>query len=135
MVIPSRDNTPTHVYWERALLRYTYIETIIPDKELDYFDCYVVSDDTIHAGDLCLVTDPDGFSYPEQCALTIFQKDSNIFYGREGTRCLLCDVQKMIATTNKALQSDKITALSGEEIRRLFEERRLKYYKPNFFEE
>ena len=133
IVIPSKDNIPTHVYSEKNLHKYTYAEVLLIDNRLDYFDCYTVCDNLIHSGDMCLVTDPDGYSFPEVCAQTIFQKDCNIYYGTEGTRCLLCDAEKIIATTNKALQSESVSTISGEVLLLLLEERRLKYSKPSFY--
>ena len=133
--IPSENNTPTHVHSNSYLLNYTYSERMRVSDKFNYFHCYIVGDAPILSGDACIVTDPDGCSFPEVCAEVTFETGRKIFYGKEGSRCLLCDVQKITATTNKALISHHISPLSGEEMQRLLIRKKQMASIANFFVE
>ena len=134
-VIPDREGVTSYESLNRLDLKVTFSEQLKNNSNLNCLECYVVSDEAINAGDLCMITDPDGDYFTEVCAQTIFRQDSNIFYGKEGTRCLLFDVRKITATTNKALISENVLHLSVEEIQSLFKQRKLQYSVPNFYNE
>ena len=120
-------NTPAKIKWSNEFNnteKFEYL-TLLTDSEVE-----------ISTLDWCIVTNPfDGDKYCEQCKKVTFENSRKIFYGIEGTRCLLCDVQKITATTNKAFISQDISPLSGEEIVSLLKQRKLKYSVPNFYNE
>ena len=131
--IPCTANIPTHIFSERNVLRYVYSRVILYDNKLDYFDGYVFSDDLVCSRDICLIIDPDGSAYTEVCASIHFIDDRHIFNGVDGTRCLLCDVKKIVETTNVDLQTDIIKLIKKETIIKLLKERNLKLNVPDFY--
>ena len=131
--IPSTVNIPTHIFSERNKLRYIYSREILYDNKLDYFDGYIVSDDLVCSRDICSITGPYGSAYTEVCASTDFIDDRYIFNGVDGTRCLLCDVKKIVETTNVDLHTEEIMPINEATLINLIEEREYKHDVPDFF--
>ena len=131
--IPCTANIPTHIFSERNVLKYVYSREILYDNKLDYFDGHVFSDDLVCSRDICLIIDPDGSAYTEVCASTDFIDDRHIFNGIDGTRCLLCDVKKIVETTNVDLQTDVIMPIQEGNLINLLKERNCKRKVPDFF--
>ena len=135
IVIPNREGVTSYESLNRLDLKVTFSEQLKNNSNLNCLECYVVSDEAINAGDLCMITDPDGDYFTEVCAEVTFETGRKIFYGKEGTRCLLCDVQKIVSTTNQALLSENISLLSGEKLRRLLLHKKRMDSIANFFVE
>ena len=131
--IPSTANIPTHIFSKRSVLYYTYSREILHDNTVDYFDGHVVNEDPVCSRDTCLITDPYGGAYTEVCAYISIDGDRKIFYGVDGTRCLLCDVKKIVATTLKALQCEKIEDIEPDKLRELLEEQNNRNCIPDFY--
>lgn len=71
-------------------------------KNIGYEGVFLTDSEVlIFASDWCIITNPhDGEEYVEQCEKTTVENNRKIFYGMEGTRCLLIDAVKIIGTTN-----------------------------------
>ena len=131
--IPSTANIPTHIFSKRSVLYYTYSREILHDNTVDYFDGHVVNEDPVCSRDTCLITDPYGSAYTEVCASTDSIDDRYIFNGVDGTRCLLCDVKKIVETTNIDLQTEEIMPINEATLITLIEESNYKQEDPDFF--
>lgn len=131
--IPSTANIPTHIFSKRSVLFYTYSKEILHDNTIDYFDGYIVNEDPVCSRDTCLITDPYGGAYTEECASTDLTSDRHIFCGLDGTRCLLSDVRKIVATTKTDIQSDIIKPIKEKALISLLEVRNSRLKVPDFF--
>ena len=133
--IPSKDNGPTHIYREENSSAYKYTSDKKSKENRVYFDAFIIdSDAIIFSGDLCVVTNTyDAMEYIERCERVTLDDGRKVFYGKEGTRCSLCDAAKIIATTNKVSQSTFVSGLGVNFLRELLLEKNLNNTRPNFF--
>lgn len=107
--IPSKGNYPTQVYNTvksskyRLTIQCGYTESNI------YYDGFLAdSNEPIFSGDRCIITNPyDGETYYVKCKKVTFENNRNIFFGMDGTRCLLIDAVKIIGTTNSFFKEVK----------------------------
>ena len=132
IMILSKDNALTNVYLDKYGYQFITLrkeETI--KAHLNYFDCYVVSDHSINPDDWCIITDTEGLEYPEECDRIMHEDRGEVFYGKNGTRCLVCDAQKILSSTYKALQPF-VPAMSEALIMSLLVFREELFSEPNF---
>ena len=96
--IPSEETLPTNIYTEDNSSKYKYTEDYNCIENRIYFDAILVDSDAfISSGDLCFVTHPyDSERYVERCNKVSLDDGKEVFYGEKGTRCLLCDVEKVV---------------------------------------
>ena len=132
IMIPSRDNIPTNVYLDKCGYKFTSTKSVdTATNNLQYFESYEVSDEVIKPNDWCIITDPEGFEYPEECDRIMHEDRGEVFYGKNGTRCLLTDVQIILSTTDKALKPF-VPAMSEALIMSSLEFREELFSEPNF---
>ena len=111
--IPSEDNLPTNIYTEDNSSKYKYTEDYESIENRIYFDAFLVDPKAfISSWDLCIVSNPyDSEEYVERCNKVSLDDGREVFYSEEGTRCLLCDVRKVVGVRMNYLVGDCIQKL------------------------
>ena len=114
--ILSEDNLTTHVYTDENPLAFKYLEELENKEMRTYYDVFLIDADAlISPGNLCIVTHPyDPEEYVERCDKVTVDDGREVFYGEEGTRCLLIDPVKIIGTTNILLKEIKQIVITDE---------------------
>jgi len=104
--IPSKGNSPTQVYNTHDSHRFRLTNKYGNTKSNIYYDGFLAnSNEPIISGDWSIITNPyDGEEYTVQCKKVDVENNREIYYGMEGTRCLLSDVTKIIGTTDNSLK-------------------------------
>lgn len=88
----------------------------------------------IFKGDWCIITNPyEGERYVERCKKVTLENNRKIFYGMEGTRCLLIDAMKIIGTTNILLKEVNQIIVT-EEMLREYESKPLSFMAEDLLE-
>ena len=92
------------------------------NKNMLFSNFYLLNiNEVIINGDWCIITNPyDGDQYIEQCKKVSLENKREIFYGMEGTRCLLIDAMKIIGTTNILLKEVNQIIVIEEMIKEYF---------------
>ena len=114
--IQSKENTPTEVCSIDESFEYKLSENYSKTATIIYYDTFIIDTEaSIINMDWCIVTNPyDGEEYTEQCKKVAVENNQEIFYGMEGTRCLLIDALKIVGTTNKSLKELKQIIVTEE---------------------
>ena len=114
--IPSKGNSPTQLYNAVEYEKYRLPIKCENIQRKIFYDVFITnSNEPIVSGDWCIVTNPyDGEEYTEQCKKVPVENNREIFYGMEGTRCLLIDAAKIIGTTNILLKEIKQIIVTQE---------------------
>ena len=120
--IPSKGNSPTQVYNTVKFNNYRLTNQCGYTESNIYYDGFLAdSNEPIISGDWCIITSPyDGEEYAEQCKKVARENDKGIFYGIEGTRCLLIDAVKIVGTTNKLLKEVNQIIITEEMLREYY---------------
>lgn len=132
--LPTKTNSASHVYAGSNCYKYIYSDEVKSNKHRTYYHAFQTDTDAlICPKDYCTITNPhDGSEYLEQCKSVAEEYGREVFYGMKGTRCLLCDVSKILSTTDPFLQP-YIPAMADSLISDFF--KRFKLNKPNFWDE
>ena len=95
------------------ILHFTLCEL---NKTFLFTNFYLVNpSEVIFKGDWCIITNPyEGERYVERCKKVTLENSRKIFYGMEGTRCLMIDAVKIIGTTNILLKEIKQIIVTQE---------------------
>ena len=120
--ILSKGNSPTQVYNTHDSHRFRLTNKYENTKSNIYYDGFLAdSNEPIISGDCCIITSPyDGEEYAEQCKKVAREKDRGIFYGMEGTRCLLIDASKIVGTTNTSFKDVNQIIITEEMLREYY---------------
>ncbi len=133
--IPSMGNLTTHVYTDENPFAFKYFEKLERKEIRTFYDAYLIDSDTlISPGDLCIVTHPyDSEEYVERCDKVTVDDVREVFYGEEGTRCLLIDAIKIIGTTNSCFKEVKQIIVT-EQILQEFNSKPLSFMEEDLLE-
>ena len=128
--LPSKDNLPTHVYTEENEFAYKYTEDIESKENRIYYDAFLVDSEVeISSGDLCIVIHPyDSKIYMERCKIVSMNDGREVFYGEEGTRCLLSDVAKIIEGSEEFIKGENIHKLNTETIKKFLNKKPMRWF-------
>ena len=112
----SKKNLLTPIYREAESCEYKFIEELGNIKKAIFYDAFLTdSDAAISSQDWCIISEPyNGGEYIESCDKITSENGRKVFYGQEGTRCLLIDAVKIIGTTNILLQEIKQIVITDE---------------------
>ena len=101
------------------VLHFTLLEI---NKNMLFSNFYLLNiNEVIINGDWCIITNPyDGDQYIEQCKKVSLENKREIFYGMEGTRCLLIDAVKIVGTTNTLLKEVNQIIITEEMLREYY---------------
>ena len=104
--IPSNANSPTQVYNTINSNKYRLsIKCGSTERRIYYYGFLTDSNEKIFFSDWCFIINPyEGEEYYEQCQKVTVENNREIFYGMEGTRCLLIDALKITGTTDTLLK-------------------------------
>ena len=128
--IPSKDNLPTNVYKAYNSLKYKYTEDSVTKENRVYYEAFLVdSEAIIYFEDLCIITSPyEAEEYVERCYKITNDYDREVFYGKEGTRCLLCDVAKIIGVSRNYEEESNFTKLDSATIISFINKKPIEWY-------
>ena len=101
------------------VLHFTLLEL---NKTFLFSNFYLVNpSEAIFKGDWCIITNPyEGEEYVEQCEKITVENDRKIFYGMDGTQCLLIDAVKIVGTTNTLLKEVNQIIITEEMLREYY---------------
>ena len=104
--IQSKKNTPTQVCTLDESFECRLSEKCCEAASTIYYHSFIIdAEASIINMDWCIIINPyDGEEYTEQCKKVAVENNREIFYGMQGTRCLLIDTLKIIGTTNILLK-------------------------------
>ena len=120
--IPSTGNIETDVCTSDESFRYKLSKKCCKMVSIIYYHTFIIDTEVIILNkDWCIITNAyDGEEYCEQCMKVTFEKNTEIFYGMEGTRCLLIDAVKIVGTTNKLLKEVNQIIITEEMLREYY---------------
>ena len=107
--ILSKQNLLSNIVTTNNFNKFRLIEEFDNLKDKIYYNTFLIdSDAIISSTDWCIIANPyEGERYVERCKKVTLENDRKIFYGMDGTRCLLIDAVKIIGTTNSCFKEVK----------------------------
>ena len=129
--ILSKQNLLSNIVTTNNFNKFRLIEEFDNLKDKIYYNTFLIdSDAIISSTDWCIIANPyEGDRYVERCKKVTLENKKGIFYGMEGTRCLLIDATKIVGTTDPLLKEVIQIQVTEEMIKQY-------YSKPlNFMEE
>ena len=116
-------NNSVPILIKKAFLFYSFHSTLLEiNKNMLFSNFYLLNiNEVIINGDWCIITNPyEGDQYIEQCKKVTLENNRKIFYGMEGTRCLLIDAVKIVGTTNTLFKEVNQIIITEEMLREYY---------------
>ena len=113
---------PTEVFTTITFNKYRLTSEYPNTEGRIYYDAFLTDRNiSISPADWCIITNTyDGEEYYEQCKKVTVEGNREIFYGMEGTRCLLIDALKIVGTTNTLFKNVKHIIVDEEMLREYY---------------
>ena len=91
------------------------------DNNVEYWTFFTDSNAEILTMHWCIIANPyEGELYVERCKKVTLENNREIFYGIEGTRCLLIDATKIVGTTNTSFKDVNQIIITEEMLREYY---------------